>query len=412
MGYEEQNKQAIVDYLLAGSKGNALGDVGVEMEHFILDEDGEEVPFEEKHGRLGVKDILEQLLEFYPKGSYTPEGVLVGCARPSATITIEPAAQVELSMAPLSSLAAVEDEYEAFRFRLDRILAEHDYTVGLHGYHPSQKAADLALIPKARYRFMNDYFAQLPGMHAERMMRATTSLQVSLDFADEADAVRKTRLATLLGPVFAYICDNCPTFEGQPNSQPLRRMQVWRGVDPARCGVIPGLFDEDFGFAKYADWLLSTPPIFITRGGEHSTGTLTAAQAYADAPMTEDDVYHLLSMFWPDVRIKRYIEIRQADSLPQGPALGYVALIKGLFYGSLCMDLIEARLGVGDDGVYPFTAQDVEDAIAAIAADGPSAVLYGGRTLQDWMDYLFQLAPQGLGTESEFLEALKDFRGI
>ena len=86
---------------------------------------------------------------------------------------------------------------------------------------------------------MDEYFSRLPGMHAERMMRATTSMQVSIDFASEADAVRKLRIATLLGPVFSYLLDNVPVFEGEPNSTPLRRMKVWREVDPARCGAIP-----------------------------------------------------------------------------------------------------------------------------------------------------------------------------
>ena len=411
MGYEEENRQAIVNYLHDGSKGNALGDVGVEMEHFILDEDGDAVSYKEKRGRLGVKDILEQLSEYYPKKELTPQGDIVGCSRPSASITIEPAAQIEISMAPTSSIAAVEDEYESFALRLKNILEEAEYSVALHGYHPSSKALDLELIPKPRYHYMDEYFSSLPGMHAQRMMRASTSLQVSIDFADECDAVRKTRLATLLGPVFSYITDNCPVYEGEPNTLPLRRLQIWREVDNARCGVIPGLFDEDFGFAKYADWLLSTPPIFITRNGEHATGSLTAARAYADAPMTQDDIYHLLSMFWPDVRLKKYVEIRQGDSLPEKPMLGYVALIKGIFYGPMTMDILEGYLGVDDSGRYPFVEQDVEDAIAAIQANGFAANVYG-RTINDWVDILFRLAPEGLGTESAYLEGLRDFFGM
>ena len=250
---------------------------------------------------------------------------------------------------------------------------------------------------------------------AERLVLAEEGGELvhvgTLAFADEADAIRKTRIATLLGPIFAFLCDNCPVFEGEPEPGLLRRMRVWREVDPARCGVIPGLFEPDFSFEKYADWLLSTPPIFITRNGAEPTGTKTAAEAYADAPMTDDDVYHLLSMFWPDVRIKRYVEIRQADSLPQGPALGYVALIKGLFYGPYGLDLLEGRLGVHDDGTYPYTEQSVEDAIAAIVADGADAVVYG-HSVQSWMDFLFHAAPEGLGTEREYLEPFKDFIGI
>lgn len=411
MTYELENRQAIIDYIEEGCKGNAMGSVGVEMEHFILDEDGDPVPYEEKHGRLGMKDILETISQYYAEVFRTEEGNIMGCARQLSNLTIEPASQLEISIAPLSSVAAVGEEYRNFMYRLRQIIEPRDYKVVPAGYHPSKKAADLPLIPKSRYHYMNDYFAQLPGMHAERMMRATTSLQVSLDYADEADAVRKMRIATLLGPIFSFICDNCPVYEGEPNSKALTRMHVWREVDPARCGVVPGLFDDDFGFAKYVDWLLKTPPIFITRDGDHSTGSLTAEEAYADAPMTKDDIEHLLSMFWPDVRLKRYVEIRQADSLPIGPALGYVALIKGLFYSDINLTLLEDKLGVGEDGSYPYTEQDVEDAIDAITADEFQAVVYG-RTVNDWIDTLFRLAPDGLGTEAHFLEDLQDFLGI
>ena len=405
------NRQAIVDYLEGGCKGGDIGRVGVEIEQFVFDEDGDRVPYEEKHGRLGVRDILEQLSEYYPNVTRTEKGDIVGCSRAAAAITIEPSAQVEISLSPVLSIVEAEDEYANFDFRIGQILKSREYTLEAFGYDPKNHALDLPLIPKPRYHFMDEYFAKLDGMHAERMMRASASLQVSIDFSDEADAVRKVRLATLLGPIFSYLLDNVPAFEGEPNATPLRRLKIWREVDPARCCVIPGLFDEGFGFEAYADWLLSVPPIFITRPDEHATGTLTAAQAYADAPMTTQDVEHLLSMVWPDVRLKRYVEIRQCDSVPFDVALGYTALIKGLFYAPINLDLLEHALGVGDDGVWPYTEDDVERAIDAIIADEMNAVVYG-RTVDAWLSLFFQFAPDGLGVEAEYLEPLKDFKGL
>ena len=405
------NRQIIIDYLQAGSKGNDLGTVGVEVEHFLLDEDGERVHYHEKHGRLDVAGILERLSEFYPNVSRTADGDIMGCSRAAASITIEPASQIELSISPLTNIAEVEAEYKNFAFRLGQILEPHDYKVVTFGYDPVGKAADCELIPKPRYHYMDEYFASLPGMQAERMMRASASVQVSIDFADEADAVRKMRIATLLGPLFSFLTDNVPVFEGEPNIEPLRRMRVWRKVDPARCMVVPGLFDEGFGFSAYADWLLATPPIFSTRPDEHFTGSTPASEVYADAPMRTEDVEHLLGMFWPDVRLKHYVEIRQGDSMPHAPALGYVALIKGLFYSDTNMDILEHALGVGEDGVWPYTADDVERAIDAIVADDWDAQVYG-RTVASWVDLLFQLAPDGLGTEVGYLEELKDFKGL
>ena len=407
------NRQIISDYLHAGGKGAALGNVGVEIEQFLLDEDGERVKYREKHGRLDVETILERLAEYYPKVSRTSEGAIMGLSRPSASITIEPAAQIEISIAPFSSIAEVQAEYEHFAFRLGQIIKPEGYSLVPYGYDPSGKALDCQLIPKPRYGYMDNYLRSLPGMTAERMMRASASLQVSLDFADEADAVRKTRIATLLGPVFAFLADNTPVFEGRPNTEPIARLRLWRKVDPARCQVIPHLFAEDFGFDRYADWILDTPPIFITRPDEHFTGATPARELYADAPMGVDDVEHVLGMFWPDVRLKHYVEIRQADALPLEPMLGYVALIKGLFYSETNLAILEHAFGVepGSTGAWPYTAQSVEDAIEAVVADDWDAVIYG-KTVAQWADLLFQLAPDGLGTEASYLDALKDFRGL
>lgn len=410
MTVQQENRQAIVDYLEGGCKGGEMGSLGVELEQFLVDEDGDPIDYDEKH-RPGVRDILEKLSEFYPNAMRTEAGDIMGCSRASASITIEPAAQIEISIAPMASIADIEDEYEHFAFRLRQITKPYGYQLMPLGYQPKLKAAELPLIPKPRYRYMNDYFASIPGMHGERMMRGSASLQVSVDYADEADAVRKDRIATLLGPILSFLTDNVPVFEGVPNTQPLRRLQIWREVDPDRCGVIPGLFDEGFGFGAYADYLLSKPPIFITRPDEHATGTMTAAQAYGDAPMGKDDIEHLLGMFWNDVRLKRYVEIRQGDSIPLAPALGYVALIKGIFYSDTNLDLLEAIFGVGADGVWHRSEADVEDAIAAIVKDGWDAVVYG-RSVSAWADLLMQLAPDGLGTEVDYLEALKDFKGL
>ncbi len=489
--FTEQNKQALIDYIKEGCKGADLGRVGMEQEHFILDEDGQRVPYQEKHGRLGVKDILESLSEFYPEKQYSDrasaegtgdaEGAksvggadgehsnIVGCSRKNASITLEPASQIEVSLAPFTNMADVEQEYRNFLFRLEQIIKPHDYTVACFGYSPveGQVAKDLPLIPKARYKFMDAYFSKLDGMHAERMMRGSASLQVSIDFADEADAVRKLRVISLLAPILTSITDNTPVFEGRVNTQPIRHLSLWREVDPARCGVLPHLFDEDYGFERYAEWLFETPPIFRTQaevqslaqdlggdeqgvrqneeqgvrqnetqaqaqtqgahqneaqtqaqtGAPKETYDLSAAEVYKAAPMTRADIEHLLSMFWPDVRLKRYIEIRPADALPLEPALGYVALIKGIFYGQNNLDFLEDALGAKENPAditgksYPYTEQSIEEAIQEIIEKRDNASVYG-RTVVEWIDYLFMLAARGLNTEVDYLEPLKDFYGM
>ena len=127
--------------------------------------------------------------------------------------------------------------------------------------------------------------------------------------------------------------------------------------------------------------------------------------------MTKADIEHLFSMVWPDVRLKRYVEIRQGDSVPFDVALGYAALIKGIFYGETNLDIIERALGASEDGIWPYTEQSVEDAIDAVITDELDAMIYG-RTLESWIGLLFQIAPDGLGVEADYLEPLMDFKGI
>ena len=137
--------------------------------------------------------------------------------------------------------------------------------------------------------------------------------------------------------------DNTRVFEAEANHVPLARLRLWRDVDNARCGTIPSVFSDGFGFGDYADWLLGTPPIFVMRPTARGTSPSRAREAfdlpsslmYADAPMDTKDIEHLVSMFWPDARLKRFVEIRPADALPEQGVAGYTALIKGLFYFEL-----------------------------------------------------------------------------
>ena len=204
------------------------------------------------------------------------------------------------------------------------------------GYHPTRKAEELTLIPKERYRLMDKHFADL-GTLGLRMMRASASTQVSIDYTSEADAVRKMRIASALAPVLGAIADNVAVYEREVGAYPLVRLAVWRNVDDDRCGVVPGVFKPGFGFGAYADWLLSTSPIFINAKQpdgttvEQAESTRSAGEIYKNTAMTKADIEHLISMFWPDVRLKRFVEIRPADSLPQEYLTGYAALIKGLF---------------------------------------------------------------------------------
>ena len=416
MSFEEQNRRTLIDYFVNSGKGTeSKSELGLEVEHFVVRADDlQGVPYSDPEGRLDVHGILEYLSTFYPERSFTREGDLIGLAGPTATVTLEPAAQVEVSIAPYSTVADVMHEYNAFRGRLDPFLAEHGCKIVSEGCHPRNKARELPLIPKQRYRFMDDYFAQI-GTHGERMMRASTSTQVSIDYLDEADAVRKMRVAQALSVVLASLTDDATMMEGEPATARLTRFNLWRDVDDARCGSVPGLFEEGYGFSDYVDWVLRTCPIFITRAaaddpeGPSVRGMAgkTAEEAYADAPLTDEDIEHLLSMFWPDVRLKRFVEIRPADAMPAPLIAAYVALIKGLFYSEDSLCAVEEAFGV-KDGIWPLDDQSTNRALAEVRAQGDAALIYG-RPLVDWEDFVLSLSRAALDEEERaYLEPLAE----
>lgn len=412
MAYERENEQAIIDYFRSGAKGCVRCDgIGVEVEHFVVRDDGTAVPYEVAEG-VGVREVLDHLGSFYPERIEGEGGELIGLSSPQASITLEPAAQIEISIAPFARVADVVEVYRSFRRRVDPFLHEQGYRLVTEGYHPRERALDLPLIPKRRYRFMDDYFRSL-GTHGERMMRGSASTQVSVDYADEADAVRKMRVAQALAVVFASLTDNVSSFEaGRP--EPLSHIALWRDVDDARCGCVPGLFGKGFGFASYAKWLLGVCPIFVTRPsladpqGPALRGVagLDAAQAYGDALMGTADIEHLLSMVWPDVRLKRFVEIRPADALPERFMAAYAALIKGLFSSGETLSRIEDAFGVVG-GVWPLDDHTTDRAIAEVREKGDGA-LYCGHPLTWWRAFVLSEAARSLPADEASLLAALD----
>ena len=406
MSYEQENKQALVAYFTEGAKGDKpLGALGVEVEHFVVTAEGEyPVSYAGRsEGEFGVRDVLAHLADAYPQHTYGLEGDLIGLASDEASITLEPAAQLEISIAPYSSISRILRVYNEFRAKVDPFLAEHGCKLVTSGYHPTARALDLTLIPKQRYRFMNDYFKEI-GTRGERMMRASASTQVSVDYQDEADAIRKMRIAQALAPIFASVADNTAVFEAEPAPR-LARFALWRNVDNDRCGSVPGLFNEGYSFADYAEWILRTCPIFVTRPSvDDPTGPnlravygQSAYEAYGEAPMTRADIEHVLSMFWPDVRLKNFVEIRPADSLPAPLMAGYAALVKGIFYSQRSLQAIEEAFGVVE-GVWPLTDDSASQALKSIQEDGAEAVVCG-KTLAEWQELIFEIADGALDKE-------------
>lgn len=317
------------DYFQEGCKLNCIQKLGLEVEHFIVDkETRESVSY---YGTRGVSEILNRLKQSYPK-AYYEDGELIGLFNRDYSLTLEPAAQLEISINPRCEIRHIKSIYEHFISQITPILDAFGYELVNLGYQPKSRVKELQLIPKKRYNYMDEYF-QSSGTKGANMMRGTASAQISIDYFSEQDFVKKIRAAYTLMPAIKLLTDCSPVFEGEKYSHHMARTMIWKNVDKKRCGIIPGLFDEGFGFDAYATYLMNLPLIFIPNGGEPEfTKEKTAAELWADKTFSEEDIEHVMSMAFPDVRLKNYLEIRGADCMPFSCVVGYLALIKGIFF--------------------------------------------------------------------------------
>lgn len=398
----KSNIEAIVAYFESGvspaaaAAQNNSGKVGIELEHIIVHEDLSPVTYSEP---FGVRWILQQLQPQFPQSTCDAEGNLLGVARPKEAVTLEPAAQLELSAGPFESLSQAHECLQSFENALEAILEPVNEQTTILGYHPKSRAMDIELIPKQRYRFMNEYLGK-KGPFGVRMMRGSASTQVSIDYSSVPDCLRKLRLAFALAPIFSLVCDNSPVFEGAPRTHELVRTEIWQHCDPDRCGLVPGVMEPGFNLEQYAAYLLDAPAILIPcEDGQWQYTERTFGELYAQRTMTQAEVEHALSMFFTDVRLKTYLEIRPADALPVPYAIAYAALVKGLFYEPKNLDALDALFS-------EVRNEDVEQAKADLMAFGYRATVYG-RPVADLVDTLMALAREELGeSERGYLEPL------
>jgi glutamate--cysteine ligase len=272
----------------------------------------------------------------YPGGPY-----LVGLKRDKAPVTLEPGGQIEVSVGPCSCVHEISVLYNRFTSELEPILKEFGYELVRVGYHPSSLAKDIPLIPKKRYEYMDETF-KTTGNCGKNMMRASASTQISVDFENELDCKKKLQISNAIAPFIALLCDNTQVFEKRQlaSTERMARFMLWSDLDPNRCGPTPILPAGDSCYSDYASIIMNRPIILLThKGADGESETIftrdkTVAEIFADRLFTEDELEHILSMPFFDVRIKTYLEIRMADSMPLEYAYSFAAFIKGLFYNN------------------------------------------------------------------------------
>ena len=318
----------LTDYFAQGCKENREFHIGLEVEHFILNRKTHKtMVFDGKHG---VGAWMEQLSAGYSE-RHMEDGAVISLESDDILITLEPGCQLEISTAPFDSVEKVMQVYHSARTEVEGVLDTWGYDLVTEGYLPYGKAEGIPLIGKERYRCMDRYFGQT-GKYGKNMMRATAACHVSVDYFDEEDFVNKYRLAWLLNPLFALLTENVSSFEDETFHGHLLRDTIWQGVDPKRTEVCPDIFAEDFGFESYARWLMDVPVIVVNDGDTYRyEPEKTVGQCFEVYGGDEALVKHYLSMAFPDIRLKQFIEIRSGDSMPENYVEAYCALIKGIF---------------------------------------------------------------------------------
>ncbi|MCL1913285.1 MAG: glutamate-cysteine ligase family protein [Eubacteriaceae bacterium] len=330
MDCTDKNLELIADYIRSGEKKVQDAKLGIEAEHLVVDKETRKTidHFDDN----GNSKVLDMLMEFYPEPTYV-DGKVMGLKRERSYITTEPAGQIECSLVPMSTLEEISNEYGTFLTQANKVLQKSSQELVSIGYHPVSRIDEIKTIPKERYSYMYEHFSKT-GNHGHNMMKGTCSLQVAIDYFDEEDFSRKLKVAGHLSALIFFLTSNVERFEGEtaPN---MLRMLIWEDTDPERCGIIPGSLSGSFGYRDYAKYVYDRKPITIIQGNNTvGTGEKTLNEIYKTKEMSQEEIDWALTMFFPDVRAKKYLELRSSDAMDFAESIALCALMKGIFYTS------------------------------------------------------------------------------
>jgi glutamate--cysteine ligase len=390
-----ERRDDLVNWLAQGVKPKSQFRIGTEHEKFAFTLQGHHpVPYE---GQRGIRALLEGMQHLLGWEPIIDRGNVIGLfdVTGGGAISLEPGGQFELSGAQLESVHQTSSELMAHLAQVREIARPLRIGFLGIGMTPSWSRAEMPKMPKGRYQIMTAYMPKVGTLGLDMMYR-TCTVQTNLDFASEADMVKKLRVSIALQPVATALFANSPFTEGKPNGYLSFRSEIWRGTDNARAGMLPWAFEPGMGFERWVDYALDVPMYFIKRGDEYID---VAGQSFRDLlagklralPGTRgtiSDWANHLSTIFPEVRLKRYLEMRGADSGTLPNLLALPALWVGLLYD-------DASLDAAWDLVKDWSAEDrqnLRDAVPKLAL----AATVRGRTVLEIAAEVLALARAGL----------------
>jgi glutamate--cysteine ligase len=310
----------LVEYIASGEKPASAWRIGTEHEKFGFRLDDLRPPTWE--GERGIGMLLEGMTRFGWQ-RIEEHGKLIALAKGAASITLEPAGQLELSGAPLETIHETCCEVATHLAEVKQVADELGLGFLGMGFQPKWRRDEMPWMPKGRYAIMRRYMPTV-GQLGLDMMTRTCTVQVNLDYADEADMVKKFRVALALQPIATALFADSPFTEGQPNGYQSYRSHIWTDTDPDRTGMLDFVFERGFGYERWVDYLLDVPMYFSYRDGRYidlagrSFRTFMAGrldELPGEKPTLRDWADHTTTAF-PEVRLKKYLEMRGADGGP------------------------------------------------------------------------------------------------
>jgi glutamate--cysteine ligase len=378
---------------------------GAEMEKFGVFEDGTPVPYD---GERGVAAIMKELAatQGWTPDAETEGGPLIALYRKGASITLEPGSQFELSGAPLMHSHEICAE---FRGHLAEIRPFSERAgikwLGL-GFHPFAKREDYTMVPKQRYAIMREYLPTRGSLALDMMLR-TATVQANYDYSSEEDAMMKMRVGLRLAPLTTALFANSPFYEGQPFGGKSYRAKVWLDVDPDRSGLVPSLWKKGSKFVDYVEWALDVPMFMFKRDGQKVVNTGQSFRSFFKSgfsghkPTMSDWTTHLNTIF-PEVRLKKTIEVRGADAQGAKMACALPALYTGLYYDAKALSEIDALTA-------DWTLDEVGATRKEVWQKGLAARFRAG-TIQPLAEKVLEIAEGGLERRAFMSPSGKDER--
>ncbi|MEN0000039.1 MAG: glutamate--cysteine ligase [Pseudomonadota bacterium] len=388
--------EELAAYLATGCKPKAEWRIGTEHEKFpFFADDNAPVPYK---GEKSIKALLAGMQETLGWQPIIDEGNLIGLYEPNGmgAISLEPGGQFELSGAPLATIHETCRESNQHLAQLRRIADPLGIKFLGLGASPKWRLDETPRMPKSRYDIMRAYMPKV-GSQGLDMMHRTSTIQVNLDFSSEADMRKKMQVAYRLQPIATALFANSPFTDGAPNGLLSWRADIWRDTDNNRAGVLPMVFSDRFGFMDYVEWALDVPMYFVLREGRYVDCTHVTFRQFMDGalegeipdprPNRGDWTNHLSTVF-PEVRLKRFIEMRGADGGPWRRICALPAFWVGLLYD-------ESALDAADQLTKGWSFEDVVALRDAVPSQGLKA-LVGSTAVRDIAYQVLDIARGGL----------------